>query len=192
MQKNTQHQQPVPFYASKRRGFATVLLGVGIALTGCATDTEPDMVLQGFYFDGKRDHWADSIDLLRYEYGDSFWGIHAGLDDPRYPLYGMNHTRMHSYNAIRDQRAVAQSLMVKWRIRASGKVIQQKVDLRPLLPPDMTAQTLTFVIEGEQLRIFIVTREARPKGSLPDQKTILSASWVAYEIYPTKPSGAAP
>ena len=55
--------------------------------------------------------------------------------------------------------------------------------LRQRMPADIKGHRLTFVIDGKQLYVYLVTPKAKTKG-YQDQRTYLSYSWVTYEIYP--------
>jgi hypothetical protein len=46
---------------------------------------------------------------------------------------------------------IGEFLYVKWRIKATGEVLEDRVDLHPVLPWNMGHHTVTFVIEGRQL-----------------------------------------
>ena len=79
---------------------------------------------------------------------------------------------------------IGEFLYVKWRINATGEVLEERVDLRPLLPWNMGNHTVTFVIDGRQLYVYLVTDQLKPYKAPPILKTYLSKSTVTYEIYP--------
>lgn len=57
-------------------------------------------------------------------------------------------------------------LYVKWRIKSTGQEYQDTVDLTHRLPIDMEGSKITFRMEGahgDQLFVYLVTREIRPK-----------------------------
>ena len=58
-------------------------------------------------------------------------------------------------------------LFVKWRLRSSGEVFQDTVDLRKRLPADITNQTIYFVVNGRQLYVFLISKELRPPNEPP-------------------------
>jgi hypothetical protein len=95
------------------------------------------------------------------------------------------------YRAWRKERTgingpmpVGDFLYIKWRIKATGKVLEDRVDLRPLLPRDMTDYELTFVPNERQLYVYLVTPTVRSAKQPPPLPTYLSLDRVTYEIYP--------
>lgn len=80
--------------------------------------------------------------------------------------------------------SIGEFLYVKWRIKETGEVLEDRVDLRPLLPWNMGNHKITFVIDGRQLYVYLVTNQPKPYKSPPILKTYLSKSTVTYEIYP--------
>lgn len=141
--------------------------------SSCATG--PKLVYHSFSFDGRHDGWAEQVDLLEYRYGD------------QYNLVQDKNERGLGYGTgVNSDMPVAEFLYVRWRLKATGEVIEDRVDLRQRLPKDMYRQGLTFVIDGRQLYVYIVTRtpitQNLPK---PPLRTWRSQYDVAYEIYPT-------
>ena len=163
-----------------------VLSGLLLVVSVVACASGPRMVFHGFTFDGRDDHWMEGIDLLRYSYGDQYHMVRADLDDPNYFFYGLNHQRIAPHNSVTGEMPVADFLEVKWRVQATGQVIHEKVDLRPLLPIDMTDHKVTFVIDGPQLYVYVVTPLPRPSFSKVNQRTWLSAHLVTYPIFPQR------
>jgi hypothetical protein len=81
---------------------------------------------------------------------------------------------------------VGEFLYVQWRLKATGEVLEQRVDLRDRLPRDMTDHELTFLMDGKQLYVFVVTpRRKKSFDEPPVLKTWLSQYGHAYEIFPT-------
>lgn len=139
----------------------------------CATG--PKLVYHTFSFDGWYDGWAEKVDLLEYKYGDQY----SLVQDK-------NEVRVGYRTGINSDMPVAEFLYVRWRLKATGEVIEDRVDLRHRLPKDMSGQGLTFVIDGRQLYVYVVTRtpitQILPK---PPLRTWRSRHDVTYEIYPT-------
>ena len=80
-------------------------------------------------------------------------------------------------------------LYVKWRVKATGEVFEERVDLRDRLPRDMTDHELTFVIDDKKLYVFVVTPQKQTTNlKQRPQKTWLSRYNLAYEIFPQKPA----
>lgn len=84
---------------------------------------------------------------------------------------------------------VGEFLYVKWRLKATGEVFEQRVDLRGRLPRDMTDHELTFVIDGPQLYVYVVTPQLQlPETTQRTHRTWLSRYNQTYEVFPNAPS----
>jgi hypothetical protein len=59
------------------------------------------------------------------------------------------------------------SLYVKWRLRATGEIHEETVDLRHRLPRDITEHRIYFMIKGPQLYVYLVPPDSKklPKGA---------------------------
>ena len=159
-----------------------LIAGTLFALSGCATG--PVLVRHSFSFDGRYDHWANTIDLLEYAYGDKYRMVRNSLTDPSSPAF-KGRTNIPPLANVNAAMPVGEFLQVKWRIKATGEVLEDRVDLRGRLPADMSNHGVTFVIDGRQLYVFVITPTPitvnLPK---PPKKTWLSRHTLAYEIYP--------
>lgn len=155
-----------------RRLAALVLM---LTLAACAST--PQLVPHAFNFEGWNDGWAKEADLLEYAYGDAY----APVRDKSRDGSGIGYSW-----GVNGPMPVGEFLYVKWRLKATGEVIEQKVDLRHRLPRDMTDHELTFVIDGRQLYLYVVTPKRRKsQDRAPVLRTWRSKFAVAYEIYPT-------
>lgn len=56
------------------------------------------------------------------------------------------------------------TLYVKWRIKASGAVHEDTVDLRKRMPSDITDHRIHFVVKGPQLYVYLISPQPNPKG----------------------------
>ncbi len=151
-------------------------------LAGCATGSK--LVDHDFNFNGWYDtpRWVDQVDLLAYSYGDQYHMVRDDIEKTKRLFPGS--TSVPAGTSVGGPMPVGEFLNVKWRIKATGEVVEDKVDLRGRLAKDMTRHGLTFVIDGKQLYVYLITPEPLPKGS-PVLKTTLSKYNVTYEIYPT-------
>jgi len=149
-----------------------------LALAACATGGAK-LVPHAFNFHGWNDGWAQTATLLEYSYGD------------RYAMVRDRSTDGHSVGvqwSANGPMPVGEFLYVKWRLKATGEEVEQRVDLRDRLPRDMTDHELTFVIDGRQLYVYVVTPERKKAyGEPPVLKTWRSNFAKAYEIYPQQP-----
>ena len=163
------------------RGLAA--LGLWAVLAGCATG--PKLVPHAFNFNGWSDGWAQSAVLLEYSYGD------------QYPMVRGRSTDGSSIGVqwgVNGPMPVGEFLYVKWRLKATNEVLEQRVDLSERLPRDMTDHELTFVIDERQLYVYVVTPlRKKSYAEPPVSRTWRSRFAHAYEIYPTlesPPAGA--
>lgn len=154
------------------------LLALCLAMTLTACASGPKLVSHGFSFDGWNDHWAETAQLLEYSYGDQYRMVQRKAPEGDFLGY---------QSGIHGPMPVGDFLYVKWRLKASGEVFEQRVDLRNRLPRDMSDHELTFVIDGRQLYVYVVTpRRKTSSTELPTPlKTWRSEFAYAYEIYPT-------
>jgi hypothetical protein len=60
-------------------------------------------------------------------------------------------------------------LYVRWRVKATNQIHEERVDLRSRLPYDLNQKTVYFIAQGDQLQIFLIPPfdERRPTGSPP-------------------------
>ena len=81
---------------------------------------------------------------------------------------------------------VGGSLFVKWRIKSTGAVHEDTVDLRPRLPPDITDHRVHFIVRGSRLHVYLISPRHRP----PDMPPIGPRAYrylKATVIYPDQP-----
>ena len=163
-----------------RSGLALSLL---VVMAGCATG--PKVVAHAFSFNGLHDKWADKVDLLAYEYGDQYHMVRNDVANPRSPVFA-GLSKLPPGTGVNGPMPVGEFLRVKWRIQVTGEVFDERVDLRDRLPKDMADHELTFVIDGRQLYVFVVTpRRKKSLDEPPILKTWRSGFAHAYEIFPT-------
>lgn len=149
-------------------------LAVLLSLVACATS--PARPWHQFYFDGWSDKWATAVDLLEYSYGDQYAMVHRKIRPEQSTLgYGTN---------VNGPMPIGEFLYVKWRIKSTGEIVDQSVDLRKLLPRNMFEHGLTFVIDDRELYVYLVTPTPKKQTDPPLLKTTESRYRVTYEIYP--------
>lgn len=59
-------------------------------------------------------------------------------------------------------------LYVKWRLRNTGEVFEETVDLKSRLPADMKGCRIYFMVRGSQLYVYLITPERRAKSEPPN------------------------
>lgn len=152
----------------------TAVLATALLLAACAS--VPALVWHRFAFDGWFDGWATQVDLLEYSYGDQYKMVKDKVTPGQ--------TRLRPQAGVNGSMPVGEFLYVKWRIKETGEVLEDRVDLRSRLPSDMFEHGLTFVIEGKQLYVYLVTPKPKNEYAEPLLRTTKSRYHVTYEIYP--------
>ena len=167
----------------KRSWRGWMALWVLALLTACASG--PKLVSHAFSFNGLNDKWAESVDLLAYAYGDGYHMVRNDVAAPRSSVYaGMS--ALPPGTLVNGPMPLGDFLFVRWRLKASDEVLEQRVDLRDRLPKDMHDHELTFVIDGRQLYVYVVTPATQtPWGETATHRTWNSKYHVTYEIYPS-------
>ena len=153
---------------------AAAFLMVLVGLSGCAAG--PQGSYHTFSINGAYDNWSESIDLLEYDYG----GVHRMVRDKGRTEADTVSTAT-SINATMPN---GEYLYAKWRIKSTGEVVEKRADLRGRLPDNMLDHGITFVIDGQQLYVFLITPIKKAYRTPPILRTHLSKSYVSYEIYP--------
>lgn len=181
-----------------------IALIFAVAIASCASG--PQQVFHSFQFDGRHDGrpnadgkyegWNKEIDLLEYNYGGQSRMLRDKLNNPDFPGIHRGMTALPSQRSgVSGPMPVGDFLYVKWRIKATGEVFEDRVDLRERLPKNMTNHTLTFVPDGGRLHVYIVTpfprKLTRTEPSRPwvvaetPTHLPLQSKWsLVYEIYP--------
>ena len=142
---------------TKTHWLKTWLLLMVMALAACApmssgtAQTAGRMVDHAFEFDASRD--SRDIEILQYRYGDD--GGHNTRTTPDDLQLGK--TRQ-AANTTGDM-LLGKDLYVKWRIKSTGQVIEDTVDLTSRLPFNMKRKRLRFIVEGEKLYVYVISRE---------------------------------
>jgi hypothetical protein len=163
------------FYQLIRKLAVSLCITAALSLAGCASG--PAQPWHAFSFDGWSDKWATQVDLLEYSYGDQYRMVQRKVSKEQPVLgYGTN---------VNGPMPIGEFLYVKWRIKVTGEVIEDKVDLRNRLAKNMNGHKVTFVIDQKQLYVYLVTPTAKNETAQPILKTTKSLYYVTYEIYPT-------
>ena len=131
-----------------------VLMATLIALSACAAG--PEVVDHAFAFDTRKDG-QDAV-VLDYRYGSSRLA--------RAPDWAVKEGRTFTFENIRGPMARGDSLYVKWRDDATGRIYEDTVDLRHRLPENLAGHTLYFMIKGAQLSVYLISPAGvkRPSG----------------------------
>jgi hypothetical protein len=80
-------------------------------------------------------------------------------------------------------------LYVKWRIRSTGQVYEDRVDLTHRLPADIADHRITFFMKGPQLYVYLISPKTdRRPASWPKGPIEMYDHLKEYQIYPGQPS----
>ena len=167
-------------FGSLTRAFRPLLAIAALALlTACASMSSNQ--LHGFEFNARQD--SPDIMVLAFRYGE---GQFALLDE--------NEARAARRGAQMPLQTVGvggfiqrgDTLYVKWKIKATGEILEDTVDLKSRLPRDITKHDIYFRINGRQLVVFLITPERRP-ANMPPIGPSKSDYRKTYQIYPGQP-----
>jgi hypothetical protein len=135
------------------RFFQTVLFIVLLALAACAS--RGDVVRHGFGFDFIDD--SPEAVLLDYRYGQS-------RNPVRNPVAMANRGESNQGNGVFGEMLRGDELYVKWRLKETGQVFEDTVDLKSRLPADIENCDVYFLVRGSQLYVYLITPQKREKG----------------------------
>lgn len=154
-------------------------------LTSCATG--PSFMLHGFSFNTFKD--SPDIEVLDYSYGNRDESAKKGLVG-----ISADASRVKAGQSLVDTNVFGgypkgDYLYVRWRIKDTGKVFEDTVDLRSRLPTDINNFGIRFVVMREQLYVYLVPPPGIFQSSyLKNAKTNpVQAEWLhKAQIYPNK------
>ena len=154
--------------------FVTMQMVSVALLTGCATNS--GYVDHEFSFDARSD--SPGVVILDYAYGNS--GVLPTNAEMNINQFGGSP----QWNAVRGNIPLGDSLYVKWRLDSTGKEYWDKVDLKPLLPRNMTAMRIYFVVREAQLYVYLTDlKVVRPPLS-PIVGPFRTQLYLTKQIYP--------
>ncbi len=123
------------------------ILAFGIfCLTACATGGG-NMIFHTFEFDAWRD--SPDIEVLDYQYGDQKT---TGFSPERERVKLGQAFRSGGLSGFIPR---GDFLYVKWRIKKTGEVLEDRVDLRHRLPENLDHLEIHFVCHDRQLYVFV-------------------------------------
>lgn len=159
---NTRFQISVPgkWFAQLRLSCA-LLLALAV-LSSCATG--PKLTDHAFSFDARWD--SPDVEVLNYRYGDS---KHPGA---RTQEYSLRDGKIPQAAGINGPMLRGDFLYVKWRIKDTGDVFEDTVDLRNRLPDDIVRHGIYFIIKGPQLHVYLITPEKLNPNPCPSREEL--------------------
>jgi hypothetical protein len=139
------------------RCFWPVTAGLLFALTACASSGQ--LVDHTFSFDTRRD--SPDAEVLAYRYGDTKFPMARGDS--------ATSGRVQQQVEISGEMLRPEALYVKWRVKSTGAIYEEHVDLRSRLPSDLANHRVTLFLKGPQLHVFLVSREPANPNRCPSQ-----------------------
>lgn len=109
----------------------------------------PDCAMFGF--DASRD--SPHVEILQYRYGNS--GVQGTFSEPGKPAP--------QHAGVARPGVQGDRLFVQWRHKGTGKVFSEDVALKGHLPSYSGKCEIFFAVKGDQLYVFLLTQEPRPK-----------------------------
>lgn len=155
--------------------FISALFFSTLSLGGCMSQT---MVNHTFEFNAVRE--SPDIEVLNYQYGES---KHPTASVPQWvldkgtPLGG---------TGITGDMLRGDFLYVKWRIKATGEVIEDTVNLKNRLPHDIKDHRIHFLVKQRQLYIYLVSPKPN-KNRFAKPPLKMYSDLQVDEIYPSQP-----
>jgi hypothetical protein len=123
-------------------------------LVGCATGSV--LTDHAFEFDAVND--SPDIEILNYQYGNS------KQPGARPPDWALETGRIGQGLGIHGPMLRGDFLYVKWRIKNTGEVFEDTVDLKNRLPADITNYRIHFVVKATQLYVYLISPQPNPPG----------------------------
>lgn len=141
----------------------TWLLVLALTLVACAATGVS--TFHTFTFDAFRD--SRDVEVVQYRYGnDGGFNTRTTQAD-----LGAGTTRQAANTT--GEMIVGKDLYVKWRIKSTGQVLENTVDLQSRLPFTIKNHDLRFIIEGTQLYVYLISYEpVRPYFAQADADRI--------------------
>lgn len=129
----------------RKNQLGLVWLLLSLWLAGCGTM----VVDHGFEFDANAE--SPEIRVLAYQYGNS---KNPGANDQE-----DEQGRIGQQSGIHGEFLRGDFLYVKWKIRETGEILEDRVDLKSRLPRDIAKHTIHFVVDGRQLYVYLINWE---------------------------------
>lgn len=125
------------------------LIGCGYgtyAVAGIVSDLKGNTVTHGFEFNAHTD--SPDIEILNYEY--------STRKPDRDQLLGIGGNRVPQGSHISGGLPRGDSVYMKWRVRSTGEVFEDRVDLRSRIPGSIKEKKFYCVIDRGQLYILLI------------------------------------
>jgi hypothetical protein len=132
--------------------------------------------LHTFQFDVRN----SDVEILDYRYGE------VKIGPTQADRAGVDEGQTRQQVTVGGYLPRGETLYVKWRIRATGEVREDTVDLKSRLPRDISNRVVTFKFIRGALFVYLVTREVLPVGQHSDGP----AQYDIYKVFTIYPDSA--
>ncbi len=136
------------------------LLGVLLWLSACASN----LVYHSFEFDAVNE--SPDVYVMAYKYGNSK-GPGTSDQEHEYTIRGVKHFGSSQGTSSTGEILRPDILFVKWRIKATGEVLEDTVDLKSRLPRDFSRHTVHFTVDGRQLYVYLIAWDNKKPENCP-------------------------
>ena len=153
-------------------GCLLALLGLS-QLSACASSSGDQF--HSFHFDVRTEN--PDIEVLDYRYGE------VRIGPTQADRSSVERGLVRQQAGVTGYIPRGETLYVKWRIRATGEVREETVDLKNRLPRDISNQVITFNFKQGNLYVYLVSREVLPVGQKSDGPRLYDI-YKVYTIYP--------
>lgn len=133
----------------------------------CLSAYASDLVYHRFEFDANSE--SPDIQLVAYKYGNDK-GTGASAQEHEYTISGVKHFGMGGQAGITGDLLRPDFLFVKWRIKATGEVLEDTVDLKSRLPRDFSRHTVHFTVDDKQLYIYLIAWDNKKPKNCPSRE----------------------
>src|SRR6267378_1448206 len=116
-------------------------------------------IKHAFSFDAV--HESPQVEVLNYRYGDSDQAIVTP------PAWALRNGKIEQGTNVNGPMPLGTMLYVKWRLKITGEVREDTVDLRQRLPADITNCRIHFAIKGQQLYVYLIYPDKRAVDAPP-------------------------
>lgn len=143
------------------RRLVTHWLGASVfAFAIAACSANQGIVTHAFGFNAIQD--SPDIEVLDYRYGNS------KQPGARPPAWALRENRVAQGTTTSGEMLRGDELHVKWRIKSTGTIREDSVDLRNRLPENIKDHRIYFIVKDTQLYVYLITPERRPPDMPPN------------------------